>query len=353
MKDLNFINNKRILITGGAGFIGSALIRKLLNCSNCKIFNIDKLNYASDLKSINNILDKSIDKNNRYKFFKCDLSYKSDLNLVIKEIKPEFIIHLAAESHVDKSINHPYSFIESNIIGTFNLLNSSLMYWGKLPTTKKKLFRFLHISTDEVFGSTNTSLKFNEDSPYSPNSPYSASKASSDHLVRAWFKTYKLPTLITNCSNNYGPWQFPEKLIPLIIHKALLNKEIPIYGNGENIRDWVHVQDHIDAVLKVLNKGKLGESYCIGGDGERKNIEIAMFICSYLDNVYPAKKSYKELIRFVKDRPGHDLRYAIDSTKIRTELNWQPNIPLEDGLKKTIDWYIKNIDWLNKRIILS
>ncbi len=350
MTGLNFINNKNVLVTGGAGFIGGTLIRLLIDHSRCNIFNLDKLNYASNLESITNLINNDINKKNRYKFIKCDLSKQSNIEDVIKNVKPDLIIHLAAESHVDKSIQNPSNFIESNILGTFNLLNSTYKYWEALPNFKQESFRFHHISTDEVFGSADEKVKFNEKSPYSPNSPYSASKAASDHLVQAWFETYKLPTLITNCSNNYGPWQFPEKLIPLIIHKALSNQYIPIYGDGENIRDWLHVEDHVDAIITVLRKGEIGQSYCVGGESEKKNIEIANFICSYLDEILPIKSSYKELIKFVKDRPGHDLRYAIDAHKINNTLNWKPKISFEDGLKETIDWYVENLDWLNQRI---
>ena len=348
MDSISFINNKKVLVTGGAGFIGGALIRRLLKYSKSNVFNLDKLNYASNLGSINEIVNKNSDIKKRYKFFKCDLSNKSKTNHIINKIKPDIIVHFAAESHVDKSIDDPSNFIESNIIGTFNLLEASLRYWKNLSRLKKQSFRFLHISTDEVFGSLSYSGKFNEDSPYSPNSPYSASKASSDHLVKAWNKTYNFPTLITNCSNNYGPWQFPEKLIPLTIFKAFRGETIPIYGDGQNVRDWLHVEDHINALLSVLNKGIIGETYCIGGLSERKNIEVVNLICNYLDKKIPSKNSYSKLIKFIKDRPGHDLRYSIDSTKIKNHLNWIPKISFEEGLVSTLNWYLENINWLNK-----
>ena len=348
MDSISFIDNKKVLVTGGAGFIGGALIRRLLKYSKSNVFNLDKLNYASDLESINEIVNKNSDIKKRYKFFKCDLLNKSKTNNIINKIKPDIIVHFAAESHVDKSIDNPSSFIESNILGTYNLLEASLRYWENLSRLKKQNFKFLHISTDEVFGSLSSIGKFNEETPYSPNSPYSASKASSDHLVQAWNKTYDFPTLITNCSNNYGPWQFPEKLIPLTIFKSLRGENIPIYGDGQNIRDWLHVEDHINALLSVLNKGNIGETYCIGGYGEKKNIEVVNSICNYLDKKIPSKNSHKKLITFVKDRPGHDLRYSIDSKKINKHLNWIPKIPFEEGLISTINWYLENINWLNK-----
>ena len=348
MNSISFIDNKKILITGGAGFIGGCLIRRLLKYSKSDVFNLDKLNYASDLESINKIVNKNSDIKKRYKFFKCDLSNKSKTKNVINKINPDIIIHFAAESHVDRSIHNPSSFIESNILGTYNLLEASLKYWETLSKLKKQNFKFLHISTDEVFGSLTSSGKFNEETPYSPNSPYSASKASSDHLVQAWNKTYNFPTLITNCSNNYGPWQFPEKLIPLTIFKSLIGETIPIYGDGQNIRDWLHVEDHINALLSVLSKGTIGETYCIGGFGERKNIEVVNSICNYLDKKIPSKNSYSKLIKFIKDRPGHDLRYSIDSTKINKQLNWIPKITFEEGLISTINWYLENKHWLKK-----
>ncbi len=348
MDSISFIDKKKVLVTGGAGFIGGSLIRRLLKFSKSNVFNLDKLNYASDLESINAIVNKNSDIKKRYKFFKCDLSNKLKTEDIINKIKPDIIVHFAAESHVDKSIDNPSNFIKSNILGTYNLLEAAFKYWENLSRLKKQNFKFLHISTDEVFGSLSSIGKFNEETPYSPNSPYSASKASSDHLVQAWNKTYDFPTLITNCSNNYGPWQFPEKLIPLTIFKSLRGENIPIYGDGQNIRDWLHVEDHINALLSVLNKGNIGETYCIGGYGEKKNIEVVNSICNYLDKKIPSKNSHKKLITFVKDRPGHDLRYSIDSKKINKHLNWIPKIPFEEGLISTINWYLENINWLNK-----
>ena len=342
---------KKILITGGAGFIGGALIRKLLKDSKCYIYNLDNLTYSGDLSSINLLL-KSLGSNTseRYKFFKGDISDKSTVEKVIQEIKPEIIIHLAAETHVDQSIKSPEKFISSNIIGTFQLLQASLKYYEKLNEDIKKKFKFIHVSTDEVFGSLNEEGFFNEKSKYNPRSPYSASKASSDHLVKAWFYTYGLPCIITNCSNNYGPWQNPEKLIPNTISKALLNQPIPIYGSGKNIRDWLYVDDHIDAILLVAQKGIPGGSYCIGGNNEKHNLDVVNKICQYLDKYIPQKYSYKSLIKFVKDRPGHDFRYAIESTLLRKDLNWIPKHNFEEGLEKTIDWYLKNQVWLKKNL---
>ena len=350
MKNFSFFDHKKVLVTGGAGFIGGALIRRLLIESKTNVFNLDKLSYASNLNGINEILNKDLSIKKRYKFLKCDLSDKLKTNKIINEIKPDLILHLAAESHVDKSIKNPSFFIESNILGTYNLLESSLGYWESLSGLKRESFKFLHVSTDEVFGSLDSKGRFNEESPYSPNSPYSASKASSDHLVQAWNKTYQLPTIITNCSNNYGPWQFPEKLIPLTIYKSLMNENIPIFGDGQNIRDWLHVEDHIDALLTIITRGKIGEKYCIGGFGERKNIDIVRLICAYMDEKVPSQVSYSKLITFVKDRPGHDFRYSIDSKKLINELNWLPKISFEEGLRRTVSWYLENMEWLKKNI---
>ncbi len=342
---------KKILITGGAGFIGGALVRKLLKESKCFIYNLDNLTYSGDLSSINSLL-KSLGSNSsaRYKFFKGDISDKSTVDKVIQETQPELIIHLAAETHVDQSIRFPEKFISTNILGTFQLLQTSLIYYENTNKEIKKKFKFIHVSTDEVFGSLNEEGKFNENSKYNPRSPYSASKASSDHLVKAWFHTYGLPCIITNCSNNYGPWQNPEKLIPNTISKALLNQHIPIYGNGKNIRDWLYVDDHIDAILLVAEKGMPGQNYCIGGNNEKHNLDVVNKICQYLDKYIPQKYSYKSLIRFVKDRQGHDFRYAIDSTLIRKDLNWIPKHNFEKGLNKTIDWYLKNKVWLTNNL---
>ena len=340
---------KKILVTGGAGFIGGALIRKLLRETNCSVFNLDNLTYSSDLYSIE-LLIKSLGSNtiDRYTFFKGDIADKSTVDNVIKKIQPELIIHLAAETHVDKSIKSPERFISSNIIGTFQLLQGSLEYFEKASQDIKQKFKFLHISTDEVFGSLNEKGYFHENSKFNPRSPYSASKASSDHLVKAWFYTYGLPCIITNCSNNYGPWQNPEKLIPNIISKALLNDHIQIYGDGKNVRDWLYVDDHIDALLLVAEKGIPGKNYCIGGNNEKTNLDVVNKICQHLDEYIPQKNSYKNLIKFVLDRPGHDFRYAIDSSLIRKEFNWEPKFKFEEGLIKTINWYLDNKTWLTK-----
>ncbi len=342
-------NNIKVLITGGAGFIGGALIRKLLKESNYNIFNLDNLSYSGDLKSIDSLI-QSLGKNTqkRYKFIKGDISNKETVENVIQETKPELIFHLAAETHVDKSIIYPENFILSNILGTFNLLESSLNYYKKIDTEKQKKFKFIHISTDEVFGSLPQNGFFNENTKYDPRSPYSASKASSDHLVKAWFHTYDLPCIITNCSNNYGPWQYPEKLIPNIISKAIQQKNISIYGSGKNIRDWLYVEDHIDAILLIADKGLPGKNYCIGGNNEKTNLDVAEKICNYLDEINPQINSHKSLIKFVKDRAGHDFRYAIDASLIKQELNWSPKHNFEDGLKNTIDWYLNNKSWLYK-----
>ena len=339
----------RVLVTGGAGFIGGALIRRLLSETNIKIFNLDKLGYSSDLTSINSLLEKNKSYQSRYQFLNCDLRNISQTNEVTEVANPDLIFHLAAESHVDRSIDNPSDFINSNIIGTFNLIESTRMYWDKLPINKKDYFKFHHISTDEVYGSLDISNSFfSEKTAYAPNSPYSASKASSDHLVNAWHHTYKLPVVTTNCSNNYGPWQFPEKLIPLVILKAIQSEKIPIYGKGQNIRDWLYVEDHIDALINVAANAKPGSKYCIGGSQEYTNNEIVKMICKKLDETIPTNDSYVNLISYVQDRPAHDLRYAINADKIKKDLGWSPKNNIILGLSKTIDWYLKNLDWCNK-----
>ena len=341
--NLNIKKEKlRILVTGGAGFIGSWLIKKLLDTTPSKIFNLDKLSYASDLTLIN----KSINIANHH-LLNVDLINKRELKIAIKRSNPDIIFHLAAESHVDRSINDSTPFIESNIIGTFNILEIAKEHWQNLDKERRDKFRFLHVSTDEVFGSLGEKGRFNEKTAYDPRSPYSASKASSDHLTSAWFHTYNFPVIRTNCSNNFGPYQYPEKLIPLIITKALQNKEIPIYGDGKNIRDWLYVEDHIEALLLVINKGVIGKNYCIGGNNEKTNIEIVTKICNKLDEIYKIS-SHKNLIKFVEDRPGHDRRYAIDSSLIKKELNWEASYNFEEALESTIEWYIKNNDWIKK-----
>ena len=336
---------KTIIVTGGAGFIGSALIRFIIHETNFKVVNVDKLTYSGNLESLG-----SIDQNRRYSFEQIDICDSSKLRKVIFNNKPELIIHLAAESHVDRSIDNPENFLETNILGTFKILNASLKYFNKSDKKKKNLFRFLHISTDEVYGSLGLNGLFKESTAYDPSSPYSASKASSDHIVRAWFKTYGLPTIITNCSNNYGPYQFPEKLIPLIIINCLENKSLPIYGDGKNIRDWIYVDDHCKGIMKVLENGKIGETYNIGGNQEITNIDLVYKICKILDQSKPLRNGsvYSDLIKFVKDRPGHDFRYAIDSKKIDKQLNFKPCENIDTGLEKTVNWYLNNLDWINE-----
>ncbi len=341
-------NIKTILITGGAGFIGGWLVRRLLQETKITIINIDKYSYASDLEGINNLLMKNAINKERYFFFQTDLNNSEKISEILFAKRPDYIMHLAAESHVDRSIDNPYEFISSNIIGTYKLLEATRKYYSTLSSEKKNIFRYLHISTDEVFGSLGDVGLFNEKTSYDPRSPYSASKASSDHLVSAWHHTYNMPTIITNCSNNYGPWQFPEKLIPLVILKALNGEKIPIYGDGENIRDWLFVSDHIDGLVKAITLGKVGERYCIGGMSEIKNINVVKTVCEVLDKIKPRKYKHKDLITFVPDRPGHDKRYGIDATKIIKELDWKPKYNFEEGIALTVKWYISNIDWTKK-----
>ena len=336
----------RILVTGGAGFIGGAVVRKLLKSEDNVVFNLDKLGYASDLTSINELNIKDISK--KYFFINIDLSNAEATNNAVRKADPDLIMHLAAESHVDRSIDSPRAFLESNVLATFNLLEAAREHFANLPIERKNIFRFQHISTDEVFGSLGYSGKFSENTPYDPRSPYSSTKASSDHLVRAWYHTYNLPVVITNCSNNFGPWQFPEKLIPVVILKAINNQSIPLYGDGQNIRDWLFVEDHVEALVKVSKEGIIGESYCVGGNSEKTNLEIIELICEKIDLKLNCDISKKKLIKFVSDRPGHDKRYAINAEKIQKELKWNPTTGFEKGLDLTIDWYIKNQDWCKK-----
>ena len=337
--------DNKILVTGGSGFIGSSFIHYLINNTDYKrIINLDKLTYAGNNDNLINI-----QQNIRYKFIKGDICDRQCIKKIFQDYSPNKIVHFAAESHVDRSIDGPKDFINTNIVGTSILLEESLSYYNKLKKLSKSSFKFHHISTDEVFGSLGKKGSFIEDSPYDPSSPYSASKASSDHLVRAWHRTFGLPVTISNCSNNYGPYQFPEKLIPLMIINCLEHKNLPIYGKGDNVRDWIYVEDHCKGVYKVLQEGTIGESYNIGGNQECTNLQIVKRICDILDKVHPANEidSYHSLITFVEDRPGHDFRYAIDSTKIEEELNFFSMIKLEDGLLKTINWYLENLNWVS------
>ena len=327
----------KILVTGGAGFIGSAVVRHAINAGH-SVVNVDKLTYAACLDNVASIAD-----NENYVFFQADICDRAAIDSILKDTQPDAIMHLAAESHVDRSIDGPGAFIETNVTGTYTLLEAARSYWT--AQGKPKSFRFHHISTDEVYGSLGPTGMFTEDTPYDPRSPYSASKASSDHLVRAWAETYGLPVVLTNCSNNYGPYHFPEKLVPVVILNALAGKDIPVYGKGENIRDWLYVEDHADALLTVLSKGEVGRSYNIGGENEAKNIDLVRMICAHLDVMRPKDTPYAKQITFVTDRPGHDMRYAIDPTRIRTELGWRPSVTLEEGLEKTVRWYLDNEDW--------
>ena len=337
----------KFLVTGGAGFIGSAVIRHIINNTNDSVINLDKLTYAGNLESL-----ESVAKSTQYTFEMVDICDRNELDRVFNQHKPDAVMHLAAESHVDRSITGPAEFIQTNIVGTYNLLEATREYWNSLDATAKEAFRFHHISTDEVYGDLPHPDEhggdlplFTEQTAYAPSSPYSASKASSDHLVRAWQRTYGLPTIITNCSNNYGPYHFPEKLIPLVILNALEGKELPVYGKGDQIRDWLYVEDHARALYKVVTEGKVGETYNIGGHNEKQNIEVVQTICKILDELMPKVTTYAEQIKFVNDRPGHDRRYAIDSSKINKELNWTPIETFESGLTKTVKWYLDNQSW--------
>ncbi|KML64926.1 dTDP-glucose 4,6-dehydratase [Pectobacterium peruviense] len=336
---------KRILITGGAGFIGSALVRYILAETQDSVVVVDKLTYAGNLSSLAPVADSS-----RFAFEQVDICDRAELDRVFTAYQPALVMHLAAESHVDRSIDGPAAFIETNIVGTYTMLEAARHYWQNLADADKNAFRFHHISTDEVFGDLHgTDDLFTETTPYAPSSPYSASKASSDHLVRAWLRTYGFPTVITNCSNNYGPYHFPEKLIPLVILNAVAGKPLPVYGDGAQIRDWLFVEDHARALYKVVTEGEVGETYNIGGHNERKNIEVVQTICALLEELAPNKPAgvehYCDLITYVKDRPGHDMRYAIDAGKIERELGWRPEETFETGMKKTVSWYLNNEKW--------
>jgi len=341
----------KLLITGGAGFIGSAVIRHIIQNTQDEVVNLDKLTYAGNLESLAEVSD-----NERYAFEQVDICNRAEVDRVLAQHQPDAIMHLAAESHVDRSIDGPADFIETNIVGTYTLLEATRQYWQALEGDKKADFRFHHISTDEVYGDLPHPSEtgdaeehlFTEQTAYTPSSPYSASKASSDHLVRAWQRTYGLPTLVTNCSNNYGPYHFPEKLIPLMILNALEGKPLPVYGKGDQIRDWLYVEDHARALYNVVTEGKPGETYNIGGHNEKQNIDVVQTLCDILQELRPQQASYSDLITTVKDRPGHDRRYAIDASKIQKELGWTPEETFETGIRKTVQWYLNNLDWCQR-----
>lgn len=336
----------KIIVTGGAGFIGSAVIRHIINNTDNQVLNIDKLTYAGNLESL-----ADVEKKANYSFKQIDICDAASIEQAFDQFQPDLIMHLAAESHVDRSIDGPAEFINTNIGGTYTLLESARKYWQALDEERKSKFRFHHISTDEVYGDLEgTTDLFTETTPYAPSSPYSASKASSDHLVRAWYRTYGLPIVITNCSNNYGPYHFPEKLIPLVILNALEGKPLPIYGKGDQIRDWLYVEDHARALYKVVTEGTIGETYNIGGHNEKQNIEVVKMICQILDELKPQSNGqrYESLITFVKDRPGHDMRYAIDATKIKNDLGWTPEETFNTGIRKTVAWYLNNLEWCQR-----
>lgn len=333
-----------ILVTGGAGFIGSAVVRHIIDNTQDSVINVDKLTYAGNLESLTAVANSP-----RYHFRQVDICDRAAVDAVLAEFAPEIVMHLAAESHVDRSIDGPAAFIETNIVGTYTLLEASRQYWLTLAPEKKSAFRFHHISTDEVYGALGETGLFTEETSYSPNSPYSASKASSDHLVRAWHETYGLPTVVTNCSNNYGPYHFPEKLIPLVILNAISGKPLPVYGKGNQVRDWLYVDDHARALYKVATDGVIGETYNIGGHNEKQNIDVVQTICALLEEMRPEKPAgvaqYRDLITHVADRPGHDVRYAIDASKIQRELGWSPEETFDSGIRKTVRWYLDNQAW--------
>ncbi len=332
----------KILVTGGAGFIGSNLVRLLVTTTEHTVLNVDALTYAGNRHSLDDL-----EKNPRYRFAQADICDAAALGRLFADFQPDWVMHLAAESHVDRSIDGPGAFIQTNIVGTYTLLQAARAYFEKLTGAEKDRFRFLHVSTDEVYGSLGATGLFTETTPYDPHSPYSASKASSDHLARAWADTYKLPVLVTNCSNNYGPYQFPEKLIPLVIARALAGEPLPVYGDGSNVRDWLYVKDHCAAIRAVLERGRVGEVYNIGGNNERQNIDLVRLLCGLLDELRPRAdgKKYADQITFVTDRPGHDLRYAIDASKIKRELGWTPKQDHTSGFRQTVQWYLDNQPW--------
>lgn len=336
--------NGTLLITGGAGFIGSALIRYLLRETDYRVVNVDKLTYAGNLESL-----PGADDDPAYAFEHTDICDSEELNRIFASYRPSAVLHLAAESHVDRSIDGPQAFIQTNLVGTYSLVDAACRYWREVDTRSRRAFRFVHVSTDEVYGTLrNKDNYFTEETRYDPSSPYSASKAGADHLIRAWHRTYGLPTLITNCSNNYGPYQFPEKLIPVAILKALAGEPIPVYGSGENVRDWLFVEDHVKALLTVLEKGDPGETYNIGGHNEEMNLDVVKAICALMDEFEPSGAPHEDLITFVADRPGHDLRYAVDASKIEDELGWIPQETFESGLRRTVRWYLENATWCDR-----
>lgn len=336
---------QKILVTGGAGFIGSCFVRQLLQQSETSVINLDLLTYAGNLDSL-----ESVAAHPHYQFVQGSIGDAQLVSQIFEVHRPTAVVNLAAESHVDRSIDGPAAFVETNVMGTFRLLETARHYWGTLSSDEQDAFRFLHVSTDEVYGSLGETGKFTETTPYAPNSPYSASKAASDHFVRAYHHTYGLPVLTTNCSNNYGPFQFPEKLIPLMIANAVAGKPLPVYGDGQNVRDWLFVEDHCEAIAKVLESGRVGEVYNIGGDSERTNLQVVEAICDIVDRLLPevSHAPSRQLIQFVKDRPGHDQRYAIDASKIQSELDWQPGISFEEGLETTVRWYLENGAWVDR-----
>ncbi|TCD58105.1 dTDP-glucose 4,6-dehydratase [Synechococcus sp. BS55D] len=337
---------QRVLVTGGAGFIGGAVVRRLLNGSTAQVFNLDKCGYASDCTSIEAVLKElGPAAEGRYQLLRVDLADEQATAAAVRHADPDLVLHLAAESHVDRSIDGPGAFLSSNVMGTYSLLQAVRAHWEALPQERQSSFRLHHISTDEVFGSLGATGRFSESTAYDPRSPYSASKAASDHLVNAWHHTYGLPVVLTNCSNNYGPWQFPEKLIPVVILKAAAGEPIPLYGDGLNVRDWLYVDDHVEALLLAATRGRLGASYCVGGDGERSNRQVVEAICGLMDQLRPQSAPHGRLITLVTDRPGHDRRYAIDASLIISELGWQPRHRFEQGLEATVRWYLGNLEW--------
>jgi dTDP-glucose 4,6-dehydratase len=330
----------KILITGGAGFIGSAVVRRAI-ADGHQVVNLDKLTYSANLENVASVAGSA-----DYAFEQADICDEAAVRSIFARHKPDAVMHLAAESHNDRAIEGPLDFVRTNVMGTAVLLEAARAHWNALAGDRKAAFRFHHVSTDEVFGALGEDGEFTEDTPYDPNSPYSSSKAGADHLARAWGRTYGMPVVLTNCSNNYGPFQFPEKLIPTVITRALEGKSIPVYGDGRQVRDWLHVDDHAEALLLVLQKGRLGETYCIGGDGTKRNIEVTRMLCEHLDRMAPANTPHADKIAFVTDRPGHDFRYAINASKLQAELGWKPRMPLLEGLEDTVRWYVDNRDWV-------